>query len=307
MSAARPPRRSSTSRRAPAHFRALRRGLDALADGFDPSRALERDPLGIVRAMPAPEREVVAHIAAPLAYGSVALIRRAIGEVLEVLGDAPADAVRDHRFGDFCARRPDFVYRMTRAEDVDGYLSALGALLREHGTLEQAFAAGREADDVDAHAPLGRYVARIREAAPNAERRGLRYLTPDPRTGSAAKRWHLMLRWLCRPDDGADLGAWQVLPPSALVLPLDTHTSRLAGWLGLSARKTADYKLAREATDALLRCAPSDPLRYDMPLCYLGVAGDCRHRFEVEVCSSCDLRGVCRWTRGRRWETGGAA
>lgn len=289
----------SPARASVRQIRALRAGLDAVVDAFDPVPALARDPLGIVREMPPEEREVVAHIAAPLAYGSVALIRRAIGEVLDALGDAPTDAVRAHVHGDFCGRRPDFVYRMTRAEDVDGYLTALGALLRQFGTLEAAFAAGRDPIDADAHAPLGRYVARIREAAPNADRRGLRYLTPDPATGSAAKRWHLMLRWLCRPDDGADLGAWSVLSPDALVLPLDTHTSRLARWLGLSARKTADYKLAREATDALRRCAPEDPLRYDMPLCYLGVAGDCRHRFDLEVCSGCDLRGVCRWTRGK--------
>lgn len=276
---------------------ALAAALMRVAEAFEPSSVLDVDPLGIVRSVPRPEQEVVAHIAAPLAYGSVALVRRAIAEVLAVLGDSPTERVRAHRPGDFVRERGDFVYRMTRAEDIDAWLVALGALLREHGTLEAAFATGCEGTQTDSVAPLAHYVARLRAASGGEHRRGLRYLAADPATGSAVKRWHLMLRWLVRPDDGADLGLWTVLRPSQLLLPLDTHTRRLVSWLGLSERRTVDGELARQATEALRMIDPDDPLRFDMPLCHLGISGACLHRWDPGVCGACDLRGVCRWTR----------
>ncbi|MFT4702784.1 MAG: hypothetical protein ACI81R_000471 [Bradymonadia bacterium] len=275
---------------------ALRASLDGLVDVFDPSSRLPFDPLGLVREQPREEWEVAAHIAAPLAYGSIPLLRRAIAKVFETLGPSPTTALCELRPGELRDRMPGFVYRMTRAEDLDQYFCALGSLLREFGTLEAAFVSVSANTAGDAHMRLGPYVALLRERMPDEPRRGARYLTPDPRTGSAAKRWHLMLRWLCRPDDGADLGLWTAIPTSDLILPLDTHTSRLSWWLGLSDRKSIDYKMAREATDALARLDPVDPLKYDMPLCHLGIAGDCRHRYVEEVCSACALRGHCRFT-----------
>lgn len=281
-------------------WRALQAALDDVAASFRPEERLDTDPLGVVREHDRVDYEVVCHVVAPLAYGSIQLVRRAAREVLAAIGPEPTEALRSWQPGDFVARRPDFVYRMTRAADVDSYLAGLGAMLREHGTLEAGFEAATRGIDGDAHARLAGYVQALRRAMPDAERRGARYLTADPATGSAAKRWHLMLRWLCRPDDGVDLGVWSALPTDALVLPLDTHTSRLVQWLGLSDRKTVDYRMAREATDGLLRLDPVDPLRYDMPLCHLGVSGECRHRFVQEVCASCALRHCCRWTSGAR-------
>ena len=279
-------------------WNALREALESVEASFDPTARLAHDPLGIVRGYPQEERELVAHIVAPLAYGSIPQVRRAAREVLSVLGRAPTDAVREMRPGDFVSLRPHFVYRMTRAVDVDAYLSALGALLRRFGGLEPAFGEASRGVDGDAHQRLAPYVAMLRSEMPHDAGRGARYLTADPATGSAAKRWHLMLRWLCRDDDGVDLGLWSVVPRPELVLPLDTHTSRLVQWLGLSRRKTVDYRMAREATDGLLRLDASDPMRFDMPLCHLGVSGACRHRFVVEVCTDCGLKGCCRWTTG---------
>ncbi|TVR04037.1 MAG: TIGR02757 family protein [Deltaproteobacteria bacterium] len=277
----------------------------AVAD-FDAAAALERDPLGVVRPYAPEERPVVAHVTACLAYGAVSQIRRAVGEVLRVLGPSPREAVRSWVPGRFATLRPGFVYRMTRAEDVDALLVALGSQLRRHGTLEAAFGAAADAAGVpacgagDARAPLTAWVAALRAEMPAGAGRGARYLTPDPATGSAAKRWHLMLRWLVRPEDGMDLGAWTVLRPSQLLLPLDTHTARLVHSLGLSDRRTADYRMAREATDRLLEVDPADPVRFDMPLCHLGMSGSCLHRYAPAICPACPLAGTCRWTVRRR-------
>ncbi len=281
--------------------RALGAALESIAAEFDGRSRLDADPLGIVRSFPAHEREVVAHIAAPLAYGAVTSLRTAISAVLGAIGPEVTESVRSWRAGEFARRRPDFVYRMTRAEDVDGLLVGLGALLRRHGSLLAAFraadAAAGPADDLQP--ALAAYVAELREAA-RCDRRGFRYLAPDPTSLSACKRWHLMLRWLVRPDDGVDLGLWTTLGPHRLLLPLDTHTARHVRALGLSRRATVGYAMARDATRALARIDPDDPVRFDMALCHLGISGACRHTWVEEICGACGLRGACALGRPPR-------
>ncbi len=62
---------------------------------------------------------------------------------------------------------------------------------------------------------------------------GIRYLLPSPRTGSACKRMNLYIRWMVR-RDALDLGLWKTIPPSGLVMPIDTHVARISRRLGLT-------------------------------------------------------------------------
>jgi hypothetical protein len=106
-----------------------------------------------------------------------------------------------------------------------------------------------------------------------------------------------------RGDDGLDLGIWAGtgLAPRDLLLPLDTHVHRVARQLGLTARRAADWRAAREVTDALARYDPEDPVRFDFALARPGIVGLCRHRHVPEVCGPCDLRPACAFgtPRGR--------
>lgn len=274
----------------------IRRALEDAADSFEPGRAVASDPIGVVRSLEPDQWEVAAHIAAPLAYGAVGAIRAAIREVFSTFGGRPGDMLSGFRRGDFVRLRPDFVYRMTRAEDLDAYLTAL-ATVRRDTTLGAVFAS-LDNGDGDVRGTLSRYVEEIRRALP-LDSRGARYLTPDPRSGSATKRWYLMLRWLVRPADGVDLGLWNdIVSPARLVIPLDTHVARLARALGLTSRRTTDYRTAREATDALLAIDARDPLRFDMPLCHLGISGACVHRWHPPSCTPCALRPICTHVHG---------
>jgi uncharacterized protein (TIGR02757 family) len=271
----------------------LAAALIRLRDQFQPQERLAFDPLGIIRSRPETEREVVAHVAALLAYGSVTQIRRAIERVLDALGEAPSQTLVSWQQGDFLRRDPGFIYRMTTAADVDALLSALAGLLQRHGSLKAAFAACDDPSSPDIIPALTRYVAMIRAEFPPDAARGARYLTPDPATGSASKRWLLLLRWLVRPDDGADLGCWTEFGAQRLLMPLDTHTARLSRWLGLTKRQTVDLRMSREVTAALKQIDAHDPMSFDMALCHLGIARDCLHRFEFAVCSRCTLAGLC--------------
>lgn len=257
------------------------------------------DPLALVHAAEPGEREVVAHVAAALAYGQVAQIKLAIVRVLEAFPEGVTEALRQWQPGEFLRRQPSFVYRMTRGEDVDAYLTALSVLMRRHGSLGAAFSS-MDDGGADVLPALERYNGSLREAM-GSERRGALYLVPLPSRGSATKRSLLLLRWLVRGPDGADLGLWSSVGPARLVIPVDTHVGQLSRALGLTSRRAVDLTTAVEITESLRRIDAGDPLRFDMPLCHLGISGACRKRWDAAVCGTCPLEGVCVWTavRGR--------
>ena len=63
---------------------------------------------------------------------------------------------------------------------------------------------------------------------------------------------NLYLRWMVR-RTSPDLGLWTFVDPAKLVMPVDTHIHRIATFLGLNDRKSADWKAARALTDRLAR------------------------------------------------------
>jgi uncharacterized protein (TIGR02757 family) len=124
--------------------------------------------------------------------------------------------------------------------------------------------------------------------------RTLRYLLTNPADGSACKRMNLYLRWMVRRTP-PDLGLWTFVDPAKLVMPLDTHVHRIATFLGLSDRKSGDWKAARALTDNLARFDAADPVRYDFALCRLGILDLCSRKQKKENCDVCLLRDVCRF------------
>jgi endonuclease III len=100
--------------------------------------------------------------------------------------------------------------------------------------------------------------------------------------------------------DALDRGVWRGVRAADLVIPLDTHVARISRNLGLSRRKSADWKMAEEVTASLRGFAPDDPTRYDFALCRLGILEACPTRQDVRKCLVCELRPVCRLYRELR-------
>jgi uncharacterized protein (TIGR02757 family) len=105
---------------------------------------------------------------------------------------------------------------------------------------------------------------------------------------------NLFLRWMVRRTP-PDLGLWTFVDPARLVVPLDTHVHRIATFLGLSRRRTADWKAARALTDRLAQLDDADPVRYDFAICRLGILDLCSRTRRKENCDICLLRDVCRF------------
>jgi uncharacterized protein (TIGR02757 family) len=261
------------------------------------------DPVDLVRRYDDPhDQEVGGLVVAMLAYGRVASIKEKAARALSALGRHPARAVD---LGDIGALE-GFVHRFQKGDDLIRFLRAIAAVRREHGSLARAFALGVDPGEAHYGMAMGRFIDRLTVEAGRPLTYGLRFLLPNAGAGGAAKRLCLYLRWMIRPKDEIDLGAWTELAPgldpAKLIIPLDTHIERIGRYLGLTERKSGDLKTAIDITDALRRLSPADPLVYDIALCHLGISGRCPRKRDVEICAECPIREVCRLGREpKRW------
>ena len=135
----------------------------------------------------------------------------------------------------------------------------------------------------------GKYSVRFRC---NESRTSISFLVPSPAGGSACKRKAMYFRWMVRGPDGVDFGIWRFISPDRLVIPVDRHIARMARLLGLTSRRSPDWKMALEITESLRCVYPVDPVRYDFALVRPGILGECTPYAHGD-CQSCVLHDVC--------------
>ncbi|MFQ5701870.1 MAG: TIGR02757 family protein [Acidobacteriota bacterium] len=279
----------------------LRRHLDSLYRRYG-AGFLDTDPISFPHRYDGDEdREIVAFLSAALAYGRVAQIRESIERLTAILGPRPAAFVRGFDPRRDGRRLEGFAHRFNDAHDMGLLLWYLKQILGSHGAIEAFFLDGYDASDGDVGPALASFVGRMLhlDCSPYyRERRlprsaGVRFFLPSPEAGSCCKRLNLFLRWMVRRSDGVDFGIWKHVSPAKLVIPLDTHVSRIASYIGLTHRRSIGWKMALEVTDRLRSLDPDDPIKYDFALCRLGILDECPRLQDPFKCRCCSLRPVC--------------
>jgi len=81
-----------------------------------------------------------------------------------------------------------------------------------------------------------------------------------------------------------------------LIIPVDSHISRISRYLGLTRRKAADWRMAQEITTALSSFDPSDPVKYDFSLAHLGISDGCDGK-DMSRCITCPIAPICAQNR----------
>ncbi|HET9795311.1 MAG TPA: TIGR02757 family protein [Thermoanaerobaculia bacterium] len=272
--------------------RDLRETLESLYRRYE--RSTSPDPIALVRRYEAREdREVAGWIASAFAYGRVDQIIKDVRALLEALGPNPAKTVAARTFtaGDLAF----FRHRFHGPRDAADLLFIVGECIRREGSVGKFFARRFPPDE-----SVAGMLDRVSSEALSwrAPSKTLGFLLPKPSDGSACKRWNLYLRWMVR-DDAMDFGLWKEIPASALVIPTDTHVHRVSRRLGLTRRKSADWRTAEEITARLARLDPADPVKYDFAICQLGVLEICRTKPRLSDCPSCPAQRVCPIGRRR--------
>src|SRR3954447_27008002 len=263
----------------------LRQRLDQLVATFDVA-TITPDPLELVLRYRDPlDEEIAGLLAAAFAYGRADIVVANIGRVLDAMTPSPYAYLATFDRKDAQRRFAAFTHRFQKMPELVALLECIAAAVRTHGSLGALF----RKCYVDKDKDIGPTLARFVEALGQVD-----YLLTSPNDGSACKRMNLYLRWMVR-RTSPDLGLWTFVDPAKLVMPLDTHIHRIATFLGLGRRKSADWKAARAITDQLATFDAADPVRYDFALCRLGILDLCSRRRRKENCDVCLLRDVCRF------------
>lgn len=267
--------------------------LDALYERFHRAEHLAQDPLWFPRQYEdTSDQETVALLASSLAFGNVKAFMARCADLLRRLGPRPSETLAD--LTPIQARKvaSGFRHRFVGSDEMASLLWAIGRLLADDGGLKPSFLVGfRKHGHV-----LGGLstLAAALSAHPGDGLPGPGFLVPLPTPSHASKRLLLFLRWMVR-RDGMDLGLWHEISPSDLVMPLDVHVFRVAGFLGLLPLRRSGPRLrhALDLTEALRRYDAQDPVRYDFALSHLGISRACRGRADPVACPSCPLLEGC--------------
>lgn len=274
-------------RRKPVGPDVLKDRLDTLVATFDIS-TIEPDPLQLVLRYDDPrDQEVAGLLAAAFAYGRAETIVANIGVVLARMTPSPHRYLATFDRAEAMRRFAGFAHRFHKTRELVDLLACIAA----HESLGELFRTCYDPRDADIAQSLERFVMAVRGRNRTA---AVQYLLPSPKDGSACKRMNLFLRWMVRRTP-PDLGLWTFVDPAKLVMPVDTHIHRIATFLGLNDRKSADWKAARAITDRLSVFDAADPVRYDFALCRLGILDLCSRQKRKENCDVCLLRAACRF------------
>ncbi len=263
--------------------RRLKERLDHLYSTYDFKQRLLNDPIEFPHRYQGHEDiEVAGLIASAFAFGRVSQFKPVIERLLEILSPSPSRALRNIRPEEFPEELRTVHYRFYSGEDTLLFILVLGELCRRHGSIEGAFTYGYDGRSI--RSAITGFAASATETGEEFRKRypalfsektaGFRFFFPSPARGGPCKRMNLFLRWMVRKKD-IDFGIWDFIPPARLIIPLDTHIARIGTCLGLTTRKSRDWKMAEEITESLRRLDPEDPLRYDFALCHQGITGLC--------------------------------
>jgi uncharacterized protein (TIGR02757 family) len=258
----------------------LKQLLDDLHRRYGRPELVPTSALSIPHRYARPEdREIAGFIAASLAYGSVAQIKRSAEAALAVMAPSPSGFVRRFDAARDTRRFARFTHRFNSGLDLAILCYLLHQVITQHGSLEVFFLRGYDPSREDVGHALISFVERaltldvspFYASGTLPPKAGVRFFFPSPAEGSACKRLNLFLRWMVRHGDDIDFGLWTEVSPAKLILPLDTHVARIVRQLGLTTINQASWRMATDVTRRLRVFDPDDPVKYDFALCRAGI------------------------------------
>ena len=242
--------------------------LNREATRFNRPEFIAEDPVQFPRMFSEKrDIEIAALLASTIAWGNRTMICRSANKMFGLMDWQPYNYVMDKGYEEL--PEDGNIHRTFFNRNLAHYLRGLNAIYTKYGTLED-FARTKEVAESDA--PAWYLADAINEELCKAND-GLTdcRCLPLGLDKSALKRFNMALRWLVRNDGIVDLGAWDVIKPSQLYIPLDVHVGNVSRALGILDRKANDRRAVEELTATLRTLDPSDPVRYDFALFSIGI------------------------------------
>ena len=243
--------------------------LDEKVVKYNCKEFIANDPISFPHSFSRRENiEIVALLASIIAWGNRKMILRSGNRMFhEIMQSSPYDFVMSGEWESLDDRQN--IHRTFFVSDLKYICRGLKDIYTKFGSLEPLFIGCSTWEGIERlrnELALSNGGATTRHISNPVSVKG--------KPGSACKRMHMMLRWLCRNDGIVDLGIWKAVSPSQLMIPIDVHVARTARTLGLTGRKQNDRRTVEELTAKLRELSPDDPVRYDFALFGVGEAGD---------------------------------
>jgi len=245
----------------------LKELLDEKVNRYNQRSFITFDPVSLPHLFDKQEDiEIVAFLAATLSWGRRSTILKNGQQLIGLMEGKPHLFLMNADEDDFSRFLP-FVHRTFNGWDAVYFLKALQRIYRINRDMQTLFEGYyREEGEIKGS------IMRFREFffGGGDPGRSARHFS-DVSRNSAGKRINMFLRWMVRQDNnGFDIGLWNGVPSSALMIPLDLHSGRVARELGMLKRKQDDWKAVEELTGVLRELDETDPVKYDFALFGLG-------------------------------------
>ncbi len=233
--------------------------LDNLVEKYEKKDFIKNDPIQFPHNYSSKEDiEISGFISSLFAFGKRELFIKKLNETFN-LADCPFELIIDYKKYNL----ENFVYRFIKSIDLIELLSLLNKLyVVDKSSLAELF--------YEKNNRFKRVVDYFYKNSNCPNNSGFCFLFARPENKSALKRINMFLRWMVR-DGEVDLGVWDFISKSELIIPLDTHVARLSRKFNLLKRASNDYKAALELTEKLKEFDEYDPVKYDFALFGLGV------------------------------------
>lgn len=244
--------------------------LEDLHDHYNCRAFIESDPIQVPhRFTKSEDIEIAGFLTASLAWGQRPVIIRNSLKLVESMPDGPHEflmCAKDYQLDSF----GNFKHRTFNGTDCIFFLRSLQNIYKNLGGLKAVFYEGFQ---LYGNIPdTIRHFRNIFFSIPFPGR-SLKHVA-DIDSGSAAKRINMFLRWMVRKDNrNVDFGLWTDIPMSALYIPLDLHSGKVAREMGLLSRKQNDWKSVSYLTHKLREFDKEDPVKYDYALFGLSAIG----------------------------------
>lgn len=240
--------------------------LEELVEKYETTDFIKGDPIQFPHRFNKNEDvEIAAFIASLFSYGNRKTFIIKLDELFGIMQNKPLGFVLNFN--------PEllkgFNYRFAKDIDVIEVFRILNKLYKDDGGLKALFEHGYKLDNTIL-TMLKSVTDYFYLNVKSDVGMGFYHLIPCAQKGGALKRLNMFLRWMVRKAP-VDLGVWNFIYPSELLIPLDVHVARVSREMGLLKRNSNDFKAVLELTQNLKQFDPSDPVKFDFAMFGLGI------------------------------------
>jgi len=236
----------------------MKNKLDKLVKKYETKDFIKSDPIQFPHRYNSKEDiEIAGFISSLFAFGKREIFIKKL-DFLFSLSLTPYELITDFKKYNLS----DFLYRFIKSEDLIELFRLLNKLyITDKSSLEELF------NNKDYFKTATDYFYLNSKCPNNA---GFCFMFAKPENNSAMKRLNMFLRWMIR-DGNVDLGIWNSIKKSDLLIPLDTHVAKISRGFNLLKRTSNDFKAVVELTTKLKEFDENDPIKYDFALFGLGI------------------------------------